>query len=149
MTNQDPGEPLDSAWDWVAEHTRQYVASGGKDGQDWGGYPCLVLTTVGRRSGALRRNALIYGRDGDRYLLVASKGGDDHHPLWYRNLEANPAVTIQVGPDVIAGRARTASPEEKAALWPRMTAIFPLYGEYQAKTRRDIPLVIVEPEPRA
>jgi deazaflavin-dependent oxidoreductase (nitroreductase family) len=113
MASTDPAEPLDSAWDWVAEHTRRYVATGGQDGQDWGGYPCLVLTTTGRRSGAPRRNALIYGRDGDRYLLVASKGGDDHHTLWNRNLEANPAVTIRVGPDVIAARARTASPKRK------------------------------------
>jgi deazaflavin-dependent oxidoreductase (nitroreductase family) len=149
MSQHEPREPLDSAWDWVADHTRRYVASGGQDGQEWQGLPCLVLTTTGRRSGAPRRNALIYGRDGDRYLVVASKGGDEHHPLWYRNLEANAAVTIQVGATVLAARARPASPAEKAALWPRMTAIFPRYDEFQAKTRRDIPLVIIEPAPRS
>jgi deazaflavin-dependent oxidoreductase (nitroreductase family) len=149
VSTEAPRETLDSAWDWVAEHTRGYVETNGQDGQEWHGYPCLVLTTTGRRSGAPRRNALIYGRDGDRYLLVASKGGADHHPLWYRNLETDPAVTLQVGAEIIHGRARTATPEEKARLWPLMTAVFPRYDELQAKTRRKIPLIIVEPEPRA
>ena len=104
-----------------------------------------MLTTTGRRSGRLRRNALIYGRHGDDYLLVASKGGAEQHPLWYRNLSADPAVSLQVGADVINGRARTASADEKAELWPVMTAVWPAYDEYPAKTSREIPLVIVEP----
>ena len=145
MTEPQPAqEPLDSALDWVADHTRRYVATGGQDGHDWRGAPCLVLTTRGRTSGRLRRNALIYGTDGEDLVIVASKGGDDHHPLWYLNLEADPAVTVQVGADVFAARARTASPEEKAQLWPRLVEIWPAYADYQARTSRDIPVVVLE-----
>lgn len=109
----DTTEPLDSAWDWVADHTRRYVESDGAESPDWKGLPILVLTTVGRRSGRPRRNALIYGVVGDRYVVVASKGGDPHHPLWYRNLADDPEVHVQVGADKFDARARTASPEEK------------------------------------
>src|SRR5215212_10050042 len=79
---QHDEEPLDSARGWVAEHTRRYVETHGEEGHDWNGVPCLVLTTRGRRSGRWRRNALIYAQDGDRYIVVASKGGADEHPLW-------------------------------------------------------------------
>lgn len=143
-SSQGSEEPVDSALDWVADHTRRYVESGGEDGHDWNGVPTLVLTTRGRRSGRLRRNALIYGRDGDSVVIVASRGGDDHHPLWYLNLAEDPAVTVQVGPDVFDARARTADPDEKARLWPVMAAIWPAYDEYQAKTDRDIPVVILD-----
>jgi deazaflavin-dependent oxidoreductase (nitroreductase family) len=139
--------PLDSATDWVAEHTRRYVETNGEEGHLWrDGIPTLVLTTLGRRSGRPRRNALIYGRDGDNYLIIASKGGADSHPLWYLNLSADPEVRIQVGAEKLPARARTASAEEKARLWPIMAGIFPNYNEYQAKTSRDIPLVILEPK---
>lgn len=138
-------EPLDSASDWVAEHTRRYVETNGEDGHFWRGIPTLVLTTMGRRSGKPRRNALIYGRDGDNYVVVASKGGADTHPLWYLNLTADPEVRLQVGADKLSARASTASPEEKTRLWPVMTAIFPNYAEYEAKTSRDIPVVVLEP----
>jgi deazaflavin-dependent oxidoreductase (nitroreductase family) len=138
-------EPLDSARDWVAEHTRRYVESGGKDGYMWRGVPTLVLTTRGRKTKRLRRNALIFGRHGDAYVVVASYGGAPDHPLWYRNLVAEPQVTIQVGPDVMTGTARDATKAEKAALWPQMVDIWPAYDEYQARTDRDIPVVIIEP----
>lgn len=144
MADAPTEEPLDSPLDWVAEHTRRYVESGGKDGQDWNGVPTLVLTTRGRRSGQLRRNALIYGRDGDSIVIVASRGGDDHHPLWYLNLVEEPSVTLQVGPDVFPARARTADADEKARLWPAMASIWPAYNDYQAKTDRDIPVVILD-----
>jgi deazaflavin-dependent oxidoreductase (nitroreductase family) len=90
-------EPLDSPVDWVAQHTRQYVATNGAQGHLWNGVPTLLLTTIGRRSGRPRRTALIYGRDGDRYVVVASKGGAPEHPLWYLNLRAQPEVEVQVG----------------------------------------------------
>lgn len=141
-------EPIDSPVDWVAEHTRRYVATGGEEGHLWNGVPTLLLTTIGRRSGQPRRTALIYGRDGDRYLVVASKGGAAEHPLWYRNLSARPKVEVQVGAEHFRARARTATPNEKPALWQRMTQIWPAYDEYQAKTSREIPLVILEPEER-
>jgi deazaflavin-dependent oxidoreductase (nitroreductase family) len=135
--------PLDSALDWVADHTRRYVESDGADGHLWNGVPTLVLTTTGRRSGQPRRNALIYGQDGENYLIVASRGGDDHDPLWYRNLVADPQVSVQVGADRFQATARTASAEEKRRWWPTMTAIWPAYDEYQAKTERDIPVVVL------
>jgi len=138
-------EPLDSATEWVAEHTRRYVETNGQDGHLWRSVPTLVLTTKGRRSGRARRNALIYGRDGDKYVVVASKGGADVHPLWYLNLTADPEVRLQVGADKLGARARTASPDEKARLWPVMTAVWPAYDDYKAKTSRDIPVVILEP----
>ena len=139
----DTEEPLDSASDWVAEHTRSYVESGGEDGHYWRGVPTLVLTTRGRKSGHLRRNALIYGVHGDDHVVVASKGGDDHHPLWYLNLLAEPKASIQVGADIIDVTARTATPDEKALLWPEMVAVWGDYASYQEKTERDIPVVIL------
>ena len=138
-------EVFDSPEGWVRSHIQSYVKSDGKKGHLWRGLPTLLLTTRGRRSGKLRRTALIYGRDGKNYLLVASNGGAPKHPLWYLNLVANPAVGIQVGADKFAARARTASSEEKALLWPLMSKVFPQYDTYQAKAGRDIPLVIVEP----
>jgi deazaflavin-dependent oxidoreductase (nitroreductase family) len=137
-------EPVDSALDWVATHTRTYVATDGEDGYLWRGVPTLVLTTTGRRSGQLRRNALIFGRDGDDYVIVASYGGSDHHPLWYQNLVEQPAVAVQVRTERFDAQARTATPEEKARLWPQMASIWPPYEEYQARTARDIPVVILE-----
>jgi deazaflavin-dependent oxidoreductase (nitroreductase family) len=142
MTVQE--EPLDSSWDWVAEHAHRYVETNGEDGHIWRGAPTLVLTTTGRRSGKPRRTMLIYGRDGDKYLLVASQGGRPTHPLWYHNLVEQPEVEVQVLADRFTARARTATPEEKARLWPTMTALWPAYDEYQTKTTRDIPVVILE-----
>jgi deazaflavin-dependent oxidoreductase (nitroreductase family) len=136
-------QPLDSAYEWVADHTRRYVESSGEDGHLWNGVHTLVLTTRGRKSGKLRRNALIYGLAGENYVVVASKGGHDDHPLWYSNLLADPAATIQVGSEVIPVRATTADAARKAALWPMMVGIWPPYEEYQQKTSRDIPVVVL------
>ena len=107
------------------------------------GTTCLVLTTTGAKSGKTRKHALIYGRDGDDVLVVASYGGAPEHPQWYQNLAANPSVRVQVKGDRYQGIARTASPDEKARLWPVMTERWPAYDDYQAKTDRDIPLVII------
>jgi deazaflavin-dependent oxidoreductase (nitroreductase family) len=137
-------EVLDSPTGWVARHIRRYVETDGREGHKWQGVQTLLLTTRGRTSGKLRRTALIYGRDGDRYLLVASKGGAPDHPSWYLNLAENPEVELQVGADRFAARARTATAEEKPRLWRLMTVIWPDYDRYQAKTDRDIPVVIVE-----
>jgi deazaflavin-dependent oxidoreductase (nitroreductase family) len=145
MAGHEAEEVLDSPTEWVAEHIRAYVESDGERGHVWNGYPTLLLSTRGRRSGKMRRTALIYGQDGDRYLLVASKGGDPNHPTWYLNLSADPQVTIQVGSDIFAARARTATPEEKPALWAKMVSVFPTYETYQTKTSREIPLIILEP----
>jgi deazaflavin-dependent oxidoreductase (nitroreductase family) len=137
-------EVLDSPTGWVAKHIDTYVKTGGEQGHIWNGVPTLLLTTRGRKSGKLRRTALIYGQDGDRYLLVASKGGDSKHPLWYLNLEDNPDVGLQVGTETFAARARTATAEEKPRLWQIMAKLFPQYNSYQQKTSREIPLIIVE-----
>lgn len=139
-------EPLDSATEWVADHTRKYVETGGEEGYMWRGYPTLVLTTTGRKSGALRRNALIFGRDGDDYILVASYGGRPQHPLWYLNLVADPSVTIQDRSDVHRCVAETvAEGEERDRLWSQMVEIYPPYAEYQDKTERRIQIVRARP----
>jgi deazaflavin-dependent oxidoreductase (nitroreductase family) len=128
----------------VAEHARRYVESGGEDGHDWRGVPTLLLTVRGRSSGKLRRTALIYGEDDGHYLVVASYGGAPQHPQWYSNLLADPQVQVQVRDEVFAATARTADPQEKARLWPKLTTIWPDYIEYQKKTDRDIPVVVLE-----
>jgi deazaflavin-dependent oxidoreductase (nitroreductase family) len=138
-------EVTDSPTGWVAEHVDRYVETDGREGHEWRGVPTLLLTTRGRKSGKLRRTALIYGEDGEgRYLLVASKGGAPEHPSWYLNLAAHPEVEVQVGADKFAARARTADAQEKPRLWQLMTSIWPDYDGYQKKTGRDIPVVIVE-----
>ena len=137
-------EPLDSPVGWVAEHTRKYVETNGEEGHIWNGVPTLALTTTGRRSGKQHRTMLIYGRDGDRYIVVASKGGADEHPQWYRNLQANPEVQVQVGGERFPARARTATGDERSRLWKLMAEIWPAYNQYQTKTSREIPVVILE-----
>jgi deazaflavin-dependent oxidoreductase (nitroreductase family) len=138
-------QPTDSPRDWVVEHTRRYLATDGADGFLWRGVPTLLLTTIGRKTGRARRTALIFGRDGDNYLLVASRGGAAHHPQWYLNLAANPDVQIQVKGELIRARARTATAEEKPRLWRIMAEIYPPYDEYQRRTTREIPLIVLEP----
>jgi deazaflavin-dependent oxidoreductase (nitroreductase family) len=138
-------EVVDSPTGWVAAHIRRYVETDGESGHEWRrGVPTLLLTVRGRKSGKLRRTALIYGRDGDAYLVVASVGGAPRHPEWYQNLVEEPEVGLQVGAEKFRARARTADPEERARLWPVMAAIWPDYDEYQARTERDIPVVILE-----
>jgi deazaflavin-dependent oxidoreductase (nitroreductase family) len=136
---------VDSPVGWVARHIRTYVKSGGAKGTTFAGHPALLLTTRGRKSGQLRRTALYYGRDGDRYLVVASNGGSRRHPLWYLNLVASPGVVVQVGPELFEASARPATPEERPRLWRLMTGVFPAYAGMQEKTKRQIPVVIVEP----
>ncbi|MGC5018032.1 nitroreductase family deazaflavin-dependent oxidoreductase [Micromonospora sp. DT47] len=135
----------DSPVGWVASHVRRYLETDGADGGKYHGYDALLLTTRGRRSGKLRRTALIYGRDGDRYLLAASNGGAARHPSWYLNLCDHPEVEVQVGAERFPARARTATAQERARLWEAMTAVFPTYARYQRQTDREIPVVIVEP----
>jgi deazaflavin-dependent oxidoreductase (nitroreductase family) len=125
------------------EHVARYRETGGEQGHDWQGTKTLLLTTTGRRSGEPREHALIYGRHGDDYLVVASKGGAPEHPAWYLNLQANPEVELQVGDERFAATARTATPEEKPELWRIMTAEWPAYDSYQTKTDRDIPVVVL------
>jgi deazaflavin-dependent oxidoreductase (nitroreductase family) len=126
------------------EHIDRYLATDGEEGHDWNGTQALLLTTTGRKTGQERVSPLIYGRHGDDYLIVASKGGTPENPAWYLNLEANPEVGLQVKGDKFKARARTATPEEKAVMWPIMTKEWPDYDTYQTKTDRDIPIVVLE-----
>jgi deazaflavin-dependent oxidoreductase (nitroreductase family) len=128
-----------------AEHVKQYETTGGKVGHIWNDTTCLVLRTRGRKSGELRKFPLIYGRDGDNYVVVASKGGAPEHPGWYLNLVAHPDVEIQVLDKIIPVTASTGTAADKARVWPIMTAQWPQYNEYQAKTTRDIPVVLLRP----
>jgi deazaflavin-dependent oxidoreductase (nitroreductase family) len=127
------------------EHVQKYEATGGKVGHDWNGATCLILHTIGRKSGEVRKFPLIYGRDGTSYVIVASKGGAPQNPGWYKNLVAHPDVEIQVRGDVIPVTAHTATASEKARVWKIMTAQWPGYDEYQAGTKRDIPVVLLTP----
>jgi deazaflavin-dependent oxidoreductase (nitroreductase family) len=127
------------------EHVKRYVETDGEVGHDWqDGVPVLILTTTGRRSGEERPTPLIYGRHGDDYLVVASKGGAPDPPAWYLNLSEAPDVQVQVKADRFGAHARTATPEEKAEMWSTMAAIWPAYDEYQTKTDREIPVVVLE-----
>jgi deazaflavin-dependent oxidoreductase (nitroreductase family) len=134
-------EVFDNPTDWVAKHIRRYVETDGEQGHRAYGHDSLLLTTRGHLSGRLRRTALWYLRDGDRYLLAGS--GPD--PAWVRNLQANPAVVVQIRGDTFAALARVASAAERAALWERMTTEIPKYAGYQERSRRELPVVILEP----
>ena len=126
------------------EHVQKYKATDGQEGHDWQGTQCLLLTTTGRKSGQPRELPLIYGKSGDDYLIVASKGGADEPPAWYLNLEADPVAEVQVWGDRFKAKARVATPEEKAEMWKTMTAEWPAYDEYQTKTDREIPIIVLE-----
>jgi deazaflavin-dependent oxidoreductase (nitroreductase family) len=135
----------DSPKGWVASHIDDYVKTGGRKGHRWNGADTLLLTTRGRKTGKLRRTALIYGTDGDTHVVVASYGGAPQHPEWYLNLVAEPRVTIQVGSEVSEGLARTVRGEERSRLWAQMTGIWPDYDAYQHRTERQIPVVVIDP----
>ena len=107
--------------------------------------PVLLLTTTGRKSGARRTTPLLYIEDDGRYVVVASVGGAPKHPAWYLNLGADPAATVEVAHRTLAVRAETADPEERARLWRGVTAMYPTYDAYQAKTSREIPVVVLTP----
>jgi deazaflavin-dependent oxidoreductase (nitroreductase family) len=128
-------------------HVERYRETGGEVGHIWKeGSTVLLLTTTGRKTGEQRTTPLIYAEDGDRYVIVASKGGAPEDPAWYLNLSDQPEVTVQVLGDRFKARARTAAPDEKPELWQLMTGEWPPYDEYQQKTDREIPVVVLERE---
>lgn len=139
------GQIFDSPTKWVATHIREYVETDGRKGHRWHGVPILLLTTRGRRTGKLRRTALIYGQHDEAYVVVASRGGARHHPQWYLNPVADREVQIQVGGARMKGQARTAEGEERQRLWGQMAEIWPDYDRYQQKTHRQIPVVVIRP----
>jgi proline iminopeptidase len=139
---------------WMVEHANRYAASGGNDGHLYKvtppGYqemtvPSLLLTTTGRKSGERFVFPLFYGTDGGRRFIVASKGGAPQHPGWYRNLAADPEVEVQVGTEKFRARARTATGAERARLWQKALEFWPPYADYQQKTTREIPVVVLDP----
>ena len=139
------GEYRPSAWPPVADQVALYETTDGKEGGTLEGKPVVILTTRGRKSGAVRKTPLMRVEDGGRYVVVASMGGAPQHPVWYLNLLASPEVTVQDGANVMELRARPATPAERDEWWPRATAAWPAYDEYQKNTDRVIPVVILEP----
>jgi deazaflavin-dependent oxidoreductase (nitroreductase family) len=128
-----------------AEHVRAYRETDGELGHDWKrGSSVLLLTTTGRNSGEERTTPLIYGRSGDDFLLVASNGGSPRPPGWFQNLTEQPEVEVQVLADRFRARARSATPEEKPAMWREMVGHWPAYDGYQERTKREIPVVVLE-----
>jgi proline iminopeptidase len=138
---------------WIADHIRRYRESNGADGHLWdasvAGYnamvPTLLLTTTGRKSGRQLVLPLIYGKTPTGYAIIASKGGAPAHPVWYLNLTAQPEVDVQVEAKRFKAKARTATGAERAALWKQMIGIYPPYTDYQKRTQREIPVVVLEP----
>jgi len=125
------------------EHVRVYRETQGERGYHWRGAEILLLTTTGRRSGQERTMPLIHRADDGRWVVVASKGGWPADPAWYQNLLANPDATIQVKGEIVPVRATTAKGAERARLWSKMTEVWPDYDAYQARTEREIPVVIL------
>jgi deazaflavin-dependent oxidoreductase (nitroreductase family) len=125
------------------EHVRVYRQTAGEHGYHWRGAKILLLTTEGRSSGQPRTTPLIHETDGDRWVIVASKGGAPKNPSWFENLLANPEATIQVRADTVPVRATTAAGEERDRLWSLMNEAWPAYEEYQANTTREIPVVVL------
>ena len=138
---------------WIADHLQRYLDTDGADGHLWdsapvggpGPIPTLLLTTTGRRSGKPIVMPLIYGETGGNYVVVASKGGAPKHPGWYLNLAAHQDVEVQILARRFRATARTTSGAERATLWKQMAAIYPPYNDYQARTDREIPVVVLEP----
>jgi deazaflavin-dependent oxidoreductase (nitroreductase family) len=126
------------------EHVARYEETDGRQGHYWGGTVTLLLTTTGRRSGAARTTPVIYSRDGERHVIVASNAGRDRPPDWYLNLQAQPEVTLQVGAQKFWARARVATEDERPSLWSRMVAAWPDLEEYQTRTPRRVPVIVLE-----
>ncbi len=124
-------------------HTFVYRLSGGRIGGRMVGSPVLLLTTIGRKSGKQRTLPLLYLADGATIVLVASNGGAAKHPLWWSNLQANPQAKIQIGPRIQTMTATLAEGEERNRLWPRLVAMYPGYADYQKRTPREIPVVLL------
>ena len=140
--------------DWMVEHTNRYLSSGGTDGHMYKltqpgrpelTVPSLLLTTKGRKSGEKFIFPLFYGEVGDSYFVVASKGGAPQHPGWYRNILVDPVVEVQVGTKKMPARARTATATERTRLWAEALKFWPFYADYQRKTEREIPVVVLDP----
>jgi deazaflavin-dependent oxidoreductase (nitroreductase family) len=141
-----PGSLPAKLWNGLTRaHVKAYRATGGRIGGRAMGAPVLLLDHVGRKSGSRRTTPLLYLEDGSDLVVVASRGGSAAPPAWWLNLEANPETTVHVGSERRPVVARTATPEEKRRLWPRLVEMYSSYDVYQRRTERDIPVVILSP----
>lgn len=139
--------------DWMRNHVRTYLATDGADGHMFdfaaiggkGVVPTLLLKTIGRRSKRAMLIPLIYGKSGEEFVVIASKGGSEKHPAWYLNLTAEPQIDFQVKDKRYRGTWRIATGEERARIWNEMVELFPPYAQYQANTAREIPVVLIKP----
>jgi deazaflavin-dependent oxidoreductase (nitroreductase family) len=136
---------------WITDHLKEYADDPEKghfwDGSSLGGdkkTPTLLLTTKGRKSGRASVMPLIYGKDGDRYVIIGSKGGAPEHPAWYLNMMADPIVEVQVVHDKFQAKAHTATGAERQRLFEMMTKVYPPFPDYQSRTRRELPVVVLE-----
>ncbi|CAJ1495544.1 nitroreductase family deazaflavin-dependent oxidoreductase [[Mycobacterium] burgundiense] len=141
---------------WMSRfNTWAFHATGGRLGAKWRGGsnrfsappPVGILTTIGRKSGEARESPLLFLREGDRVVLVASQGGRATNPMWYLNLRANPAVTFQIKSEKLKLTARDATAAERAEYWPKLDAIYPDFANYRSWTDREIPIVLCDPRP--
>ena len=139
------GEYTPSTSKWAREQAERFEASGGTEANTHQGVPIIVLTSVGAKSGTLRKTALMRVEHEGRYAVVASKGGAPEHPVWYWNLVAEPHVELQDGADRRDYDARVLEGDERAAWWDRAVAVWPDYANYQRKTDREIPVFVLEP----
>jgi deazaflavin-dependent oxidoreductase (nitroreductase family) len=146
MTEPAPSPIVDSEASWVKKQIDEYVATDGAKPEFRGGAPLVLITVQGRKSGTWLRTCLIGASDGDDVIVVASKGGADKHPVWYLNIEANPRVWVQQGAETFWTVAHTATPEEKPRLWDKMVGLYADYADYQVKTEREIPVVVLTRE---
>lgn len=138
------GEYEPGTWSFAADQVAKYEASRGAESNTLRGVPIVILWTRGRHSGKVRKSPLMRVEHEGRYAVVASMGGAPKHPVWYLNLVADPHVSLQDGPDVVDYVAREVVGDEKAEWWQRAVAVWPDYAEYQAKTDREIPVVVLE-----
>jgi deazaflavin-dependent oxidoreductase (nitroreductase family) len=139
------GEYAPSTAGWARKQAERYEATGGAEAADLRGRPIIVLTTVGARSGMLRKTALMRVEHDGAYAVVASMGGAPKHPVWYHNLVANPHVELQDGATKADYDAREVSGDEKAVWWERAVEVWPDYAKYQTRTDRQIPVFVLEP----
>ena len=130
---------------WARKQAERYEASQGADAADLRGRPIIVMTSIGARTGALRKTALMRVEHDGVYAVVASLGGAAHNPVWYHNLKADPHVELQDGPTTRDYLAREVTGDEKAVWWARAVETWPAYDAYQAKTARQIPVFVLEP----
>jgi deazaflavin-dependent oxidoreductase (nitroreductase family) len=145
-TEKDLSGPARLAWKLGSgAHAGVYRATGGKVFGRMGESPILLLNTVGRKTGRKRTSPLLYVMDGEDFVIIASKGGAPTHPAWYLNLKANPDATVEVGDRKVRVRAEEVDSEVKVRLWQKMVEMYPTYDDYQRKTKREIPLLILRP----